>query len=136
LPHEARYVAQLVEVYAEEHPNSEFPLGQLAADPEVGAHFHRQRVCFFQAEALRLYARDSVPDGTFERLQDDMHSGVVEIAEADHQSGMARLTQVLTTSAQLDLSNHRLVSVANNDDRKGICHQLANDDRLTWVRAS
>jgi hypothetical protein len=37
------------------------------------------------AEALRLYARDSVPEGTFQALQDDVHAGVVEVAESDHQ---------------------------------------------------
>ena len=82
-----------------------------------------------------MHARDSVPDGTFEALQNDMHSGVVEVAEAPHTSGMDRLREVLTASTQVQLDGHAvLMSVSRPDDRKGICHQLANEDRLTWVK--
>lgn len=131
---ESRYVSQLVDVYTEKHPGETFDKDNLASHAKIGAHFRRQRLSFYRAEALRLYARDSVPEGTFEALQDDIHSGVIEIAEAEHATGMDRLSQVLTTSGQLELSSHTLISVANVDDRKGICHQLANEDRLTWTQ--
>lgn len=132
-PAEARYVAQLVEVYADSAVTDLEP-AKLSSHPKVGGHFSRQRIAFYRAESLRLYARDSVPPGTFELLQDDVHAGVVEIAERAFPTGMERLSEVLTTSGGLDLSAHTLISVATMDDRKGICHQLANDDRLTWVR--
>jgi hypothetical protein len=130
---ERRYVAQLIEVYVERHPAETFSEPQLAAHPKTGEHFQRQRISFYSAEALRLYARDSVPEGTFEALQDDVHAGVIEVAESEHASGMERLSKVLTTSGQLDLSAHTLISVSKLDDRKGICHQLANEDRLRWI---
>ena len=133
---EARYVAQLVEVYSEKHPAEDFTEAQLSSHPMTSRHFRRQRISFYNAEALRLYARDSVPEGTFEALQDDIHAGVVEIAESEHASGMDRLSEVLTASGQLDLSSHTLVSASRLDDRKGICHQLANEDRLTWMGSS
>lgn len=132
--HESRYVAQLIEVYSEKEPTETFAAETVSAHSKFGNHFQRQRESFYSSEALRLYARDSVPPGTFEALQGDVHSGVVEVAEASHQSGMDRLTSVLTTSGQLDLSAHALISVSSIDDRKGICHQLANEDRLTWVK--
>lgn len=131
---EARYVAQLIEVYSEKEPAETFAAESVSAHSRFGGHFQRQRESFYSAEALRLYARDSVPPGTFEALQSDVHSGVVEVAGASHQSGMDRLASVLTTSGQLDLSAHALISVSSIDDRKGICHQLANEDRLTWVK--
>lgn len=131
--HEARYVAQLMEVYSEKYPEETFTDVQLSSHAKTGGHFQRQRISFYSAEALRLYARDSVPDGTFEALQDDIHAGVVEVAESAHVNGMERLSQVLTTSGQLDLSSHTLVSVSNLDDRKGICHQLANENRIVWM---
>ncbi len=133
---ETRYVAQLVEVYEEQAPDETFVAIGLSSHPEVGEHFRRQRFAFYQAEALRLYARDAVPEGTFEFLQRDVLAGVIEVAELDHAHGMARLSQVLTTAGQLELGAHTLISVATVDDRKGVCHQLANEDRLTWVRRS
>lgn len=132
--HEARYVAQLLEVYAEKEPSESFAADTVSSHLKVGGHFQRQRVSFFSAEALRLYARDSVPPGTFEALQTDVYSGVVEVAESSHQTGMDRLTDVLQASTQLQLDGHALIAVSRMDDRKGICHQLANEDRLTWVQ--
>lgn len=132
--HEARYVAQLIDVYSEKEPAETFAAETVSMHDKFGGHFQRQRESFYSAEALRLYARDSVPPGTFEALQTDVFSGVVEVAESSHTTGMARLTSVLTTSGQLDLSAHALISVSSINDRKGICHQLANEDRLIWVR--
>ena len=57
----ARYVTQLAEVYGEKHPVETFEHDTLSSHPQVGRHFQRQRVWFYSAEALRLYARDSVP---------------------------------------------------------------------------
>lgn len=131
---ETRYVAQLMEVYREERPADNLTPDTLHAHPRLAAHFQRQRESFYSAESLRLHARDAVPPGTFEALQDDVHSGVVEVAEAEHATSMARLTQVLQASTQIDLSSHALTTIAQTDDRKGICHQLANQDRLIWMR--
>lgn len=131
--HESRYVQQLVDVFAESHPYEELCPESVASNPKVGERFRRHRENFYQAESLRVYARDSVPPGTFERLQDDIHSGVVDVVESSHDSGLARLTGVLTLVGQLDLNRHRLISVVENDDRKGICHQLANVDRIRWI---
>jgi hypothetical protein len=134
--HEVRYVEQLVEVYSERHPDQEFEAATLAQDSIYGRHFIRQRIAFYKAEALMEFARDSVPPGTFEKLQEDVHSGIIDIVEADHPSGYARLGSVLAHVGQLDLNRHRLISVSDNDDRKGICHHLANEDHLTWVTGS
>jgi hypothetical protein len=134
--HETRYVEQLLAVYAERHPNRSFSIEALATDDKIGHHFQRQRVSFYKAESLRIYARDSVPPGTFEKLQEDIHSGVIETAEADHPDGFTRLNSVLSQVGQLDLNRHTLITKSDNDDRKGICHQLANADRLTWVEPS
>jgi hypothetical protein len=131
--HETQYVRKLIDVYVEQQPSEPIDEAALSTHPRFGEHFQRQRISFYSAEALRLYARDSVPDGTFEALQDDIHGGVIEVAEANHACGMDRLREVLTQSTQLDLSAHALVSVSRLEDRKGICHQLANEDRLTWT---
>lgn len=132
--HETRYVEQLIEVYRERHPEDHFDATNLAVHANVGSHFQRQRESFYKAESLRLYARDAVPPGTFEKLQDDVYSGVVDVAENDHPTGYARLTSVLSHVGSLDLNRHTLISVSDIDDRKGICHQLANADTLRWVR--
>jgi hypothetical protein len=132
-PDEATYLKKLVDVYNEQDPASGADAQAVTSHAKFGPHLQRQREAFYSAEALRLYARDSVPDGTFELLQDDVYTGVVDTADADHPSGLARLRAVLTQSGQLDLGAHALISVSKLQDRQGICHQLANGERLTWV---
>ncbi len=131
--HEVTYVSELRRVYAEHSDDEMEDLDAVGAHPVFGEHFKRQRYSFYAAESIRMDARDAVPDGTFERLQDDVHAGVVETAEAQHESGMTRLTAVLEHSTAIDLSSHPLVAWASPQARKGMCHQLANDERLTWV---
>ena len=46
--------------------------------PKLKDHFRRQREAFYEAESLRVFARDSVPPGTFESLLDDIHDGVID----------------------------------------------------------
>lgn len=133
-PIETIYVTELVKAYAESHPTEAFEVSSLSAHEKIGRHFARQRVSFYSAEALRIYARESVPVGTFDNLKSEFHSGVVEEAEADHPSGLARLKSVIQTAVGVQLSADNLLSVGV-EDRKGICHHLVNDGRLTWVKA-
>ncbi len=129
---EVKYVSALVDAYSEKHPESAFEVASLHLHDEVGEHFSRQRVSFFQAEALRVYARDSVHADSFDRLQDDVYSGVIEVSESDHPDGLTRLREVLIAATQIDLRNHTLYPVTFMEDRKGICHHLANESRLEW----
>lgn len=130
---EARYLQQLLAVYAERYPDKITDLASVADVPRVSRHLQRQRVCFFRAESLKGYAREAVPPGTFEKLQGDIYSGVVDVVERDHPNGYTRLAEVLAQVGNLDLNRHKLIAVTEIDDRKGVCHQLANDDRLTWM---
>jgi hypothetical protein len=133
-PGEARYVQQLLEVYGEKWGCSTDSPDEARAHPKAGPNLQRQRVAFYCAEQLRVFARDHIPPGTFESLQDDVYSGVCEVEEQDFDKGWDRLKAVLEAARNMQLGTNILLKVERPDDRKGICHQLANDDRLTWVQ--
>jgi hypothetical protein len=84
---EHRYVEQLIEVYSERHPDAGVTPNNASEHPLTKKHFPRQREAFYCAESLRVFARDSVPEGTFKKLQDDLYDGVVEVEDLEHQSG-------------------------------------------------
>jgi hypothetical protein len=131
--HESRYLGQLLEVYDERlGPSS------VIQDSEVpeqfSEHYQRQREAFYKAESLRLFARGAVPPGTFELLQSDIYDGVIDVVEDHHENGWSRVSKTLSHVSTLDLQHHTLVQIADLGDRKGICHQLANIDRLVWVK--
>lgn len=132
-PEEAVYVEKLLSAYREKQNNPTFSLEDVAAKPWYRRHLSRQRRDFYSAEALRSFARDKVPPSTFEALQDDIYDAVVETEQGDHDSGIARLQAVLGAAASVQLSQNALISVSRPRDKHGICHQLANDDRLNWV---
>ncbi|MTB87211.1 hypothetical protein H9L21_07390 [Aeromicrobium senzhongii] len=132
---ESRYVEQLVDVYCERFglpaPGT---LEDVVGHDQAREHLQWQRVAFYSAEALKRFARDEVPDGTFEALADQLHAGVVNVHDDDYSSGYARLLAVLNTAGNLALGANALLPRVEIQDRHGICHQLANVDRLVWVR--
>ena len=73
-------------------------------------------------------------DGVFEGLSDDIFHAIIDIVESDHACGFERVKAVVTQAATVDVSGNALSSVSTVRERQGICHQLANDDRLTWVK--
>jgi hypothetical protein len=133
-PTESRYLQQLFEAYGD-HKNSEFKvLDDLKAWRDLTHHYNRQREFFYHAESLRNFARDTVPAGTFEELQDEVHAGVIEIEAAPHADGFARVNAVTQAAASLPLTANGLISVTKVQDKRGICHQLANANRLQWKK--
>jgi hypothetical protein len=129
---ETRYIEQLLAVYRERFGIVINTPSDTAAEPKISKHFGRQREAFYSAEALRVFARDSVLPGTFENLQDEVFEAVVETHHRDFNDGMERLTSVLEKAASVPITENRLIAVSGSRDKRGICHQLANADRLTW----
>ena len=132
LPEELVYVHKLIDAYQERYAVVDsIPLAE--AHDKASTHLRRQRESFFRAEALRNFARDSVPAKTFEGLQKELYDAVIETTEAEHSDGLERLRQTLEQAVNAQLSANALIQVTEPADRRGICHQLANEDRLTWV---
>lgn len=130
---EVNYLKKLVDVYRESFGEGVGTLAEVAQHKRASNHLQRQREAFFRAESLKNFARDSVPPGTFEGLQKEIFDAVIETVEAPHASGMERLRQTLERAVVAQLSSNALIQVTEPSDRKGICHQLANEDQVEWV---
>jgi hypothetical protein len=133
-PHENRYVAQLLEAYGDNKSTTFASPSALHANDQ--RHFQRARESFYCAEALRSFSRDTLPPGAFENLQDQIHDGVIDTAEAPHACGLTRLNATVEHATKLDITSSALLGRLEQKDRRGVCHQLANGDRLIWVPAS
>lgn len=132
-PHESRYIRQLLDAYGDHLCSSLIVPADLNAHEPLRKDFLRQRERFYHAEALRNFARDTVPDGTFESLQEEIFHGVVDICGGTHPTGLERMRSTITQAAQIAVTANPLAPATKAQDRQGICHQLANEDRLTWV---
>ncbi|MDP9993844.1 hypothetical protein J2W28_004454 [Variovorax boronicumulans] len=131
-PGESKYVSHLLDAYADHTKAPVSDPSTLRTWPKLNGHFIRQREAFYQAEALRVFARDSVPAGTFEAFQDDIYDGVVDTHDANHADGYVRVCEVTKAARELQITANPLISCSNPKDRDGVCHQLANEDRLKW----
>jgi hypothetical protein len=130
---ESRYIRQIFDAYSDHLGVTLADAIDLESHKNLKRDYDRQRVRFYHAESLRNFARDTVPQGTFETLQDEIYHGVVDVCEGTHVNGFNRMSATITQAAQVALSSNPLASSIQTQDRQGICHQLANDDRLTWV---
>jgi hypothetical protein len=131
---EARYVRKLLDVYNEKYGWSMRELREARDHAKAGQHLARQREAFYSAESLRMFARDSVPEGTYEAIESEIYNAVVEVEERDFDNGYDRLGSVLTAARAVQLGGNILAPAVTGPDRQGLCHQLANDDRLTWCK--
>lgn len=133
-PHETRYVEQLVAAYRDEKKDHQLNIGTLPAHPELDKHFKRSRERFYCAETLQRFARDALIGGPgFSDIQDQVFDAVVDVAEAEHRSGYKRVLDVTSQAKSTQITNHPLREYLKPRSLMGICHQLANDDRLRWV---
>jgi hypothetical protein len=131
---ESRYIAQLLAAYGDYKKCAVPDIQALKTWQPLNEHFLRQREAFYNAEALRVFARDTVPAGTFELLQDDIHDGVIDVHDADYPDGYARVRKVTQAARDLQITANALITRTHPKDRDGICHQLANEDRLKWTK--
>ncbi len=135
-PHESRYVQQLLEAYSEKISMQLNNAKELSAHPDLEQHFNRSREIFYHAESLRNFARDSVDPGTFDAVQEEIYHGVVNIYEMEHPNGFTRMANTLQHAGLMTPSCNALCIRIQTQDKQGICHHLANENRFTWVKKS
>lgn len=129
---EMTYIRHLLDAYGS-HLNCVLAELDDLTENELKEHLLDSRREFYSAESLRLFSRDTLPPGEFERLQDEVHSGIADEVRAHHDDGYRRVLAVVRVARSLQLTAHALVSRLSVRDRGGICHQLANADKVRWI---
>jgi hypothetical protein len=131
---ESRYVRQLFDVYSEKLKVQLDDRTQLAEYPELEQHFNRSREIFYHAESLRNFPRDSVDPGAFDAIREEIYHGVIDTYEMDYADGLARVRSTLSHASTLTPSCNALCIRVQTQDKQGLCHHLANEDRFEWVK--
>jgi hypothetical protein len=133
-PHETVFVRELLAAYGD---HLKLPTASIAevASTDLRAHFGEARLEFYSAESLRTFSRDTLPPGAYERLQDDVESGIGdELRDDRHSDAYRRVVAVVKTARQLPLDSHAVRGRMSTRDRGGICHQLVNDGKFRWLK--
>lgn len=132
--HEVTYVRSLLDAYGEYLKCALSTVADLGAHDDLREHFNDARLEFYSAEALRAFSRDTLPPGAFEDLQNELHGGIKEEMRGVHSDGYRRVLSVVKTAKLLPITDHALKERLSTYDRGGICHQLANDGKVKWVK--
>lgn len=131
---EINYVHELLLAYGDHLKRQVNSLNELQTEASLVEHFSDCRLEFYSAEALRAFSRDTLPPGEFEKLQEEVHSGIRDEIRDEHADGYKRVLAVVKVARTLQLNSHSLNSCMAVRDRGGICHQLANDKKVKWVK--
>lgn len=135
--HEIKYVRRLFDAYSDHLQPvvvSKVEDLDLDAHEDFKEHFNDARREFYSAEALRAFSRDTLPPGAFEELQNELHCGIKDEIRSKHPDGYMRALSVVKTAKLLPITDHALKERLSIHDRGGICHQLANDGKVKWVK--
>ena len=130
---ETGYVKSLLDAYTDHLKRAIAAPSDLEAEQILKEHFNDSRLEFYSAEALRSFSRDTLPPGEFDKLQGEVHDGIRDDLRACYGSGYARVLAVVKTARSLQLAGLALNTRISTRDRGGICHQLANDQKVKWV---
>jgi hypothetical protein len=129
MQHETVYVGKLLEVYAETEGAAIIDVSDLDGHPEWKDDLQKQRVRFFDAEAFIATYRDQTGPGTTEDFADQI-ADAIEPSLMSKGTGLDRLTKALTI-ASITTPANVLSPQAKPRVKQGVCHQLANDKRVT-----
>lgn len=135
-PGEMKYIKALLSAYAEDCGISDTD----NLPDKYNQDLKKQRKNYYKAESIRRGVRDNFSpkenNEHFELLKDDMYEGIEEVYEEDYDTGYIRLKEVLKHSSMITLNGSLLASIQGligNSAKKGICHMLVNDGKITWV---
>lgn len=131
---ESIYISQLLKAYSSDLGVEILSSSSLASNSNHESHFKRARISFHHAEQLRNFTRDNLPIGTFEKLQEDIFDGVINICEDDDINGYRKVKAIENQAASMTITSSALQEVIFTKDKHGICHQLCNEEKLKWIK--
>ena len=132
-PAENGYIAQLREVIGDVLAISVTAEADFAHSLPMTRLYNRSRMTFYSAEGLKELARDQMANAAFfDTLLDAFESGLYHSYTNLQIKGLPRLQATVAAAQSLQLGGHVLNDHATPNDREGVCHHLANTDRINW----
>ena len=132
------YINQLFAAYCDAEDRKLITKDDITTLPKkYQRNFQEQRKNFYNAKHICHSVKEIFVDGSkqFDILKNDIYDYISETYEDDYDHGYARLISVLkkvvdSNSTSLLSSMHNIISPKA---KKGICHMLVNDAKLSWV---
>ncbi|MET1249169.1 ABC-three component system protein [Sporolactobacillus sp. STCC-11] len=139
---EQLYVKKLFDAYSQHEHKEITNINEVSKHTLLFKHFQRQRTHFYQAESLKVFEKDSLPEGinAFEKLKDEVYHGIVDTVYSNFTDGFERVKATTDKASTLSFTlDNPLAEFVNVKDKRGLCHHLANEenlidnDEILWV---
>jgi hypothetical protein len=135
-PKETIYVASMYEAFGEHLKTAVLAPGHFAQHDHLTNCFNYARECFYCAESLKEFSRDNLPnDKIFNNLCSQVLQGITPTLIKVHKDGYEKLIEVTEKVVQTQITSNILTNEMEPNDRVGLCHQLANEGRVRWVKS-
>lgn len=132
--YEIRYTQQLRLAYNSDKDENSFTTIQDFQDNSLyQRHFERARESFHNAEQLRNFSRDTLGPDTFADLQEEIYQRIADIADENIKNGFTKAKKVEAAAMDVPIESNPLKARCLVPDKRGICHQLVNDNKFQWV---
>ncbi len=132
---EIQYLTKLLEAYGDHLGKKIVCIDDICDYDELKNHLLRSRIEFYSAEALRNFSRETLSEDIFKELQEEIFYGIIDIIQSEFSDGYKRVKEVLKTSQSLNLTSNALMNRTKIPDKRGICHQLANErEEVVWIK--
>ena len=131
---ETRYIEQIFEAFSEYLKKSIEDEGDFSHCQDLQNFFKHARVCFYSAESLSEFSRDTLPDESyFIELMKQFLDGLFFVLSNPYTDGYHKMRETCTEAMKIQIDSHALREEIVPNDRVGICHQLANEDEIRWA---
>lgn len=134
------YINELCLAYGDAEGMDSFSTDNLSSFPDYSDDLEDRRIDFYAAETIRrgvLELKGSSLTGQFDVLKDETYNGVKDTARRTHPNGYERMLAVMEQAVIAPVTNYILSTSPywiSGKIKKGVCHHLVNDGKLTWIR--
>ncbi len=133
-PHETIYVRQIFDAFGDHLKTVINEESEFASYQYLRSAFSHARECFYCVETLREFARDSFPsENYYSDVLDQFEEGLQPVFYDIHDDGYRRMVAAVKLASSLVIGANGLSDELRPSDRTGICHHLANLERVFWI---
>lgn len=131
---EHTYTSELFKAFSDE-AKMEINQMNLNKFSEYASEYRSARKNYYYAEGLEKFSRDWLPDDSFKDLLEECYEAISPILLQKHEHGMERYLKCSLQATNTDFTQHPLHHHIQVKDKKGLCHYLANDGSVKWVKS-
>lgn len=133
--HESNYIKHLLDAYSEN-------FGHQVTETNIAGkyvkHLSLSRANFYSAEEVKLASRQASPPDVdeFEHLKDNIEQHIGFDMLEEYKDGYDKVNHITAQAKLYDAETSLIKNILDSNSKAGICHHLANEDRLIWKTRS